>query len=271
MSYILEALRKSEQERVRGQALASLAHGAAAPGNVNRSTVLGALLAGNLLLLGGGLWWWSRAPETVAPLAQEVAAGAATVRSASGAAGSQKTMTTGSERLPTTGSAAFSAAATSPGAGGSGTTPIMELERTAASARTSTEAPESDAARSTAARTAAVDQALREFRAARSAPPTVNGSAPVRFESEAVRIAPGMPAAPAKAPLVPGAMPAGFPPLRLSTHIYSSDPASRTVVINGTRLQEGERLDNGVRVIEITEDGARVDYAGQQALVQMQR
>ena len=41
-------------------------------------------------------------------------------------------------------------------------------------------------------------------------------------------------------------------------------------MINGLRLREGDRLDNGVRVVTITEDGAHVEYQGQEALLKME-
>ncbi|NIP15680.1 MAG: GspB domain-containing protein [Pseudomonadales bacterium] len=45
-----------------------------------------------------------------------------------------------------------------------------------------------------------------------------------------------------------------FPGLAFSTHVYAEDAVLRAVVANGTRLQEGDRL-NDVTVEEITEDG----------------
>ena len=195
MSYILDALRKSEQERLRGQPLAGLVHAAAVPAAVRRNTAIGVLLAGNLLLAGAGLWWWSRAVPMNAPPAPTVA------------------------------------------------------------------------------RAAAADTPPRAARDSVRPPSTINAGAPVDLAADEMRIAPApQRAAPSSgAPLVPGAIPSGFPPLRLSTHIYSSDPSSRTVVINGVRLGEGERLDNRVQVVEITEGGVRIDYAGRVALLKMQR
>ena len=52
-----------------------------------------------------------------------------------------------------------------------------------------------------------------------------------------------------------------FPELSFSTHIYADDPELRAVVINGTRLTEGQTL-NDVVVHEITEDGAVFAFEG---------
>jgi hypothetical protein len=54
----------------------------------------------------------------------------------------------------------------------------------------------------------------------------------------------------------------GWPPLALSTHVYSSAPDARNVIINGMRLKEGDTLDSGVKIEEITETGARVSWRG---------
>jgi hypothetical protein len=50
-----------------------------------------------------------------------------------------------------------------------------------------------------------------------------------------------------------------FPGLAFSTHVYAEDALLRAVVANGTRLQEGDRL-NEVTVEEITEDGVVVAF-----------
>ncbi len=50
-----------------------------------------------------------------------------------------------------------------------------------------------------------------------------------------------------------------FPGLAFSTHVFAEDATLRAVVANGTRLQEGDRL-NDVTVEEITEDGVVVAF-----------
>lgn len=50
-----------------------------------------------------------------------------------------------------------------------------------------------------------------------------------------------------------------FPGLAFSTHVYAEDAYLRAVVANGTRLQEGDRLDS-VTVEEITEEGVIVAF-----------
>ena len=53
-----------------------------------------------------------------------------------------------------------------------------------------------------------------------------------------------------------------FPRLVFSTHIYADDSDLRAVVVNGVRLEEGDRLEN-VRLTEITEEGAVFAFENQ--------
>ena len=72
-------------------------------------------------------------------------------------------------------------------------------------------------------------------------------------------IGPSPGAAPPAEPVAVGNMSAAeqarFPTLNFSTHIYADDPDLRAIVVNGTRLVEGDRLGQ-VRLTEITEEGA---------------
>jgi general secretion pathway protein B len=55
-----------------------------------------------------------------------------------------------------------------------------------------------------------------------------------------------------------------LPGLRLDLHVYDKDPAARFVFINMRKLREGDSLPDGVRVEEITQNGARLSYRGTQ-------
>ena len=72
-------------------------------------------------------------------------------------------------------------------------------------------------------------------------------------------IGPNTMAAPVAEPLPVSSLPSAqrqrFPALEFSTHIYADDAELRAIVVNGTRLEEGDRLGN-LRLQEITEDGA---------------
>lgn len=55
--------------------------------------------------------------------------------------------------------------------------------------------------------------------------------------------------------------------LTFSTHIYASDPSFRTVTINGTRLTEGDRIDESLLLLEITREGVVFERNGERVEV----
>ena len=69
----------------------------------------------------------------------------------------------------------------------------------------------------------------------------------------------------ASEPLPVGSLPNSqrnrFPALSFSTHIYADDADLRAIVVNGTRLQEGDRLEN-LYLHQITENGAVFRFEG---------
>ncbi|MRX28650.1 general secretion pathway protein GspB [Kangiella sp. HZ709] len=55
-----------------------------------------------------------------------------------------------------------------------------------------------------------------------------------------------------------------LPALRYSSHVYADKPDDRFVMLNGKALGIGEKLSNGVRVIDILEDSLLIAYQGKQ-------
>jgi general secretion pathway protein B len=55
-----------------------------------------------------------------------------------------------------------------------------------------------------------------------------------------------------------------LPELRMDLHVYDTDPAKRFVFINMRKLREGESLPDGTRLEEITPVGARLTWQGKQ-------
>jgi len=53
-----------------------------------------------------------------------------------------------------------------------------------------------------------------------------------------------------------------LPDLRLDLHVYAAAPAERFVFINMRKLREGESLPDGVRVEQITPNGVDLSYQG---------
>jgi general secretion pathway protein B len=58
-----------------------------------------------------------------------------------------------------------------------------------------------------------------------------------------------------------------LPDLRLALHAYDPVPASRYVLLNSTRLREGEVTPEGLRVEQITETGVVLDFRGRRFML----
>ena len=54
-----------------------------------------------------------------------------------------------------------------------------------------------------------------------------------------------------------------LPELRLSMHVYASDPAQRFVVLNDSRIGEGDKTNDDVFVREIRPDGVVLEFQSQ--------
>lgn len=70
---------------------------------------------------------------------------------------------------------------------------------------------------------------------------------------------------PAPQPGLPGLPPPpqqSIPDYRLTVHVYSADPERRFVIINSRKMREGERSRKDLLVEEITPDGAVLEYKG---------
>jgi general secretion pathway protein B len=59
---------------------------------------------------------------------------------------------------------------------------------------------------------------------------------------------------------LPVAVQEGLPAFSISAHVYSSDPASRMVKINGQTMREGDTLAAGLKLEEIAPDGVIFRY-----------
>jgi general secretion pathway protein B len=59
-----------------------------------------------------------------------------------------------------------------------------------------------------------------------------------------------------------------IPPVRMDLHVYAPDPRRRFVLVNMKRLMEGESLPEGVKVDTITPDGAILSYRGVQFMME---
>lgn len=62
-----------------------------------------------------------------------------------------------------------------------------------------------------------------------------------------------------------------FPALHLQALVYSDVPAQRMVFINGRKYVEGQEVDAGLVLDEITEQGALLSYRGRRYLLREDR
>jgi general secretion pathway protein B len=58
-----------------------------------------------------------------------------------------------------------------------------------------------------------------------------------------------------------------LPPLRLDLHVYAANPADRYAFINMRKVREGDLTPEGVRVSQITREGVVLDYRGTEFLL----
>ncbi|MGA9332715.1 MAG: general secretion pathway protein GspB [Rudaea sp.] len=80
---------------------------------------------------------------------------------------------------------------------------------------------------------------------------------------------PALPAEPASAPTdVPPYYQLAYdvrkalPPLKLSMHVYAADPAARFVILNDSRMTEGEKTTDDVTLEKIVPDGVILEFKG---------
>jgi general secretion pathway protein B len=233
MSLILDALRKSEAERRRGQA-PSLYAEAPVPSTRHRPAWMPLLpVAFGVLVLVGVATYWFRddAPVTKQELVEEADE---------------------PSPVPRIQTAGAPATAAPPPAAKPAPLPVAP-----ASAAT----PSVDALVKTPP--AAVPAQART--------PALAPAPPVTPAPAAPSAASATPAAPAEEALPPLAvldpsMRSSLPPMKLSMHVYTIDPARRFAILDGQRVTEGSQIGAAI-VLEIRRDGVVLDVAGKRVLL----
>ena len=228
MSFILDALRKSEHERQRSAA-PGLSHVpfATPRRELPRWTllVIGVLSAAVLVL--GGAWWQSERSLTAPPASSPtpVTAPVATTppTAAAPAPVAPPTIATPQPAAAPTTVAIATLPAEQPAVVVASTLPPLDAESAAAP-----------------------DERTQSLASAASVPK---------------RLAPTGPTLPSAAALL--AQGISVPPLRLELHAYSDKPAERYVFINGRKYKEGERLSEGPEVVTIEPNGVVLSEQGQ--------
>jgi general secretion pathway protein B len=253
VSFILDALRKSEHDRQRqtGPALVEVAVASPKPRTNSWATAAIILLLVNLVAIGALLLYKSRGDSTTPPVAT--------------------TPVPASEAPPASPAPAAQASVTETRQVPAAPPPMLRPalpERSNATGRN----PLADEVSGGTA--PALDgEVARGASAAPAGPPAVTAG-PVRpgtvvYESLPETGQIGGPRAPAPSTSPPGlpaadefTSQAGLPELRLELHVYAPQPQNRFVFINSHRYREGETTAEGVIVRQITSDGAVLEFRG---------
>lgn len=251
MSFILDALKKSESDRQRHSGPALYEVRVAPPRSrwPAWAIALGALLAVNLLVI---CWLMLRTPQPSPAVA--VQATAPQPPASTGASSPQPAQATGREPAVEQGAMSF---APPPGR--------------ASNARSLPASPLPLASRAPAAGFPVEDEPLLDEDEPLVAdinpedylpavpPPAGASGTQVASSFEGVRrgTVSGLPTYQDVAPTL-----SGLPELRLDLHVYADDPQSRFVFLNMRRMREGDALPEGVQLESITADGAVLSYRG---------
>ncbi|MBU6199335.1 MAG: general secretion pathway protein GspB [Xanthomonadaceae bacterium] len=251
MSLILEALKKSEANRRLGQApdLGT----PFAPARRERSPAWALLVI--VLSLGAGLWWWfGRGASAPAPAKPPIAA-------ASPAVPIQLAQPTHNSTPVTP---AANVGGNAPSAHPDGQIWVAAQRRPDPPARTTEHS---------APATPAMAQARPEPAPAPAAPaqparaPKV---ADTRGYTPPPQPHPELAPTPATPKLdvptyydLPFATRKALPQLNLSMHVYTADPKRRFVILDGTRMAEGDTTSDSITVREIRPDGVILEFQGQ--------
>ena len=232
MSFILDALKKSETDRQRQTTPALFEVKVAAPRRRFPlwALGLGVLLGVNVLVL---LWVLLRNPQAPATAAAPAAAPAATAAPSAGQVTVPATVT-------------------------------FQVNVPASSAPAAEPAVDPGVVAGSAAPPLAGEPLLSDLEAA--VPPNYNAQdyqpAITVEEANATAAARRAGALPSRDEVL--AKGGQLPEMRLDLHVYDPDPTKRFVFINMRKLREGESLPDGVRVDEIVPTGARLTYQGRQ-------
>jgi general secretion pathway protein B len=265
MSFILDALRKSEHDRQRqtGPALVDTPVAAPKPKSNTWAVAAIALLVVNLVAIGGLLLFKSRDEPATAAASQEstndAPAAAAAAPAGQGtvpAAAAQASITqTAPQPAPVAPPPMLRPAAQPAYAPGSNPlerevagAPAMESEAAAAAAAP----PPGPAAVQATRRGSVVYQELPEagpVTSQPSTPPAASGSSTGNL------------------PTADEFVGRGVPEMRLELHFYATRPQERFVFVNGHRYREGDTTAEGITVVEIVPEGVVMNQGGNRFLL----
>lgn len=264
MSLILDALRKSEAERRRGQSpdlFASTPLASTAAPRARGRWWPGA--AGAALLLAGAAWWLSSAPETREPPPAADGARQAPLDTVPDSGESSPGWQRGKPDAPGAVGASSNRSVDAAPLNGTpprGAPPMGAPSTGGSPVGSATGRPDPAAAPAPAG----IDPATLPAAPANSLPsaaslPLPAASAITAYDTDAGDSVPPL------SVLSPGER-SSLPPLKLSMHVWASEPAKRFAIIDGQRVSEGSRAGNAV-VAQIRRDGVVLDIGGRRVLL----
>lgn len=245
MSFILDALKKSESDRQRQASPALFEVKVAAP---RRRLPLWALALGILLVVNMAVLSWVllRRQDAPAPVAAATAAPAPAATTAPPAVNANA-MQSGTVMVPTT---VYVPAHVEMPAGSTPNVTVAQAAPSAGVAGPSSTPPLSDEPRlENHEQAVPPDYDSRDYRQAIT-PAQAGAIAAARRNGDL----------PSRDDVV--SQGSQVPDLRLDLHVYDTNPANRFVFINMRKLREGETLPEGVRVEQITATGVELSYHG---------
>lgn len=257
MSYILDALKKSEQEHKKGQVPGlGTVQGLPGPGGrfeTDRLIWMYGLATILMAALAVGAWLFLRepapAPEaappvvTAQPPADSQAVAPPTARPPAPAQAEPKPARTPSRPKATT--------QTTPQPPAAGT----ESPQLAKAAATEAATPSSPAAP-----TPMLEKTPPPVRIEESAPERPSAREDGNEESEAQVKPELLPVVPIEE--LPAETLAEMPPLKIGLHLFSDTPGARRASINGRLMREGQQVDKDLVLVEITRQGALLSFRG---------
>ena len=263
MSYILDALRKSEKERQRGAVPDLMTAQDVAGDGPKRRAFWPYLIAGALILNAGVLAWWLAWHSSKPPVATQPTA----TQQYTAKAPDQ------GNRSADTGLSVVTPASTVSNA--SEPAPSSAQEKSAVPKpnipAAITNAPKVDVVRKpeheqvlTSTRKNKEDRAATNDKGPSEVSAIPQQQTPALKQSDAASQAVALPA-PVKNKLynlqeLPVSIQQGLPAFAISTHLYTGDAPSRLVRINGQILREGQFLTAGLKLEEITSEGVIFSY-----------
>jgi len=251
MSFILDALRKSEHQRQKNST-PGIADARVKPKQEPRSHWK--LIVAVLLILNGALLLvlWLRSgddPETTLQNSRATAAPQRTITPSATAPRSQSDQQTGQQTNEN--NRRLSGEVTNPGTARPATVRPAVTSGASPMAPPKTAPAQTTPPAETATRSALDDQTWQQVNAPADTPvaevPSARSDAPTLPSLETLQLQ--------------GII--TLPPQRIDLHVYSENPADRFVFVNMKKLREGEQLKDGPVIDEITPEGAILRYNGQ--------